>query len=556
MAKRIFLSLLVMVCAMASAENVPYSTSFDNTYNEYDGTSFLPVGWLMTGDNPFYTANMNELHAADGTYYLVSQNNTASPRNEHLYTPLFHMEKGRTYIVSYELYMPGLYYAYLDDNNHYAEASHHPTHRLTVGEEQDYEFHTLHDPLITITDSLSAEWHKQIATFTPEATGDYCFCMAFESQETYHGDVAIDDFCVTYEGAVLKPTVDFSHGGMYNLMNSTLVDFEGGGVNFTGIMTHTTGCEWTVKDDMTGEIIATSTETSPRFYFPETSNYTVSLTGYNSEYSVTVKKPIVVEFIGTEGAGFLPMYTYGEDVTTIYKANYSPVIGLDDPQDFATGPNHTYKKFAERIELPENVTLTLQTLQYFLSQCSFASQQSGSIRTAPFTFSIYGETDGLPDESKLLWRKKVTMNDAFSTNVGGLGAATQLSRSLENTKVSGTFYIAFEFEDDFPIDPWNQGGERHVIEMTSCQHHDQVARLFYKELATGKWHRIDYFNPGLAGFGLNLVVWCSAAVSPSAIDEIEIPHFAQPETNYDLFGRHSSINVKGIKVEGGKKVVR
>lgn len=540
-----------------TAEKIPYKTSFDNTYGEYDGSSYIPIGWMMTGDNPFFTANMNELAAYDGTYYLVSQNNVVAPRNEHLYTPLFHMEQGKTYEVSYQLYMPGLYYAYIDDRGLYAEASHHPTHRLTVGDEQDYDFHTLREPLITIVDSISPEWHRQTARFTPEASGDYCFCLAFESEETNHGDVAVDDFMVIYDGAVLKPTVDFSHGGMFDLMYSCVMDFEGGGVPFVALTTNTTGQEWTVTDADTGEEVQCSSSATPRFHFPSTGNYRVKLRGYNREHEVSCTKDVAVEKVGREGYGFAPIYTYGETVSTIYKANYTPVIGSASAIDFATGPNHIYRRFAERIEMPGNVTLTLNTLQYFLSQCSFASLQSGSVRTIPFTFALYGETDGLPDESKRIWSKTVTMGDAFSTNTGGLGAATQLSLAMGGVKVQGTFYVAFEFDDDFPIDPWNDGGDRSVIEMTSCQHHDGVARMFFKDHETGDWHRLDYFNHGLAGLGLNLVLWTAAEVDEPWPDGIEsaVVYGDVPTDVYDLQGRKVGATHRGVYIVNGRKVV-
>lgn len=551
-------ALFVALGAVAqSAESVPYMTSFDNTYGEYDGTSYIPVGWMVTGDNPFYTVSMNDLEAYDGTYYLVSTDNTQSPRNEHLYTPLFHMEKGRTYEVSYQLYMPGLYYAYLDGAGRYAVASHHPTHRLTVGEEQDFDFHTMREPLITISDSISAEWHEQLVSFTPEATGDYCFCMSFEGSDVHYGDVCIDDFKVTFDGAVLKPTADFSHGGMFNLFYSCVMDFLGGGVPFTGRVTNADGCEWTVTDADNGNVVATSKKECPRIEFPETGNYKVELRAYNSEYEATCTKNLAVQKIGAEGFSMTPIYTYGESISTTNKPNTTPVIGLDSWCDFASGPNHTYRRFAERIEMPENVTLTLTTLQYFLSQCSFASLQSGSVRTIPFTFAIYGETNGLPDESKKVWSKTVTMNDAFSTNTGGLGGATQLSMALDGVNVSGTFYVAFEFDDTFPIDPWNDGGDRSLVEMTTCQHADGVSRIYYKDQKTGDWHPLSYFHPGLGGLGLNLVLWTSAKVSEPVVDGINTPEWAAPMDGaaYDLLGRRANGQSCGIVIRNGKVVL-
>lgn len=560
MKRNYILAALLFAAMSATAQvEVPYSTSFDNTYGEYDGTSFLPVGWTVSGDNPFVTANNDHLKAKTGSYYLVSPNNLYGPRNERLYTPLFHMEKGKRYNVSYELYMPGYDYAYTDAQGHYAEAYHHPLHHLTYGTEQDFDFHNPAKALIAIKgDVLPAEWVPQHATFVPEETGDYCFCLTFDSDDSHYGNIAIDDFMVSCEGVALPPAVDITYGGLFDLYYSTVVDFDGGGVQFTSLTEHVTNYEWKVTDADNGNVLFTSTDAAPRFYFPETGNYSVSLRGYNADFEASKTLDLAVEHIGSEGSSLCVLYNYGEKVNTMFNPNYTPVIGSQSPTDFATGPNHTYRRFAERVEIPENVTLTLNTLQYFLSQCSFASLQSGSVRTIPFTFSIYGETDGLPDESKLIWRKEVTMDDAFTTNTSGLGGATQLSRSLEGAKVSGTFYVAFEFSDEFPIDPWSEGGDRSVIEFTSHMHHDHRTTFFYKDAATGAWHPLDNFHPDLAGFGMNMVLWTSASVTePVAVERITTSLPENISTSiFDLQGRSVSATSRGVYIVNGKKVIR
>lgn len=561
MTKRIQNILLGAFTTLAAAAqiDVPYTTSFDNTYGEYDGTSFLPVGWTVSGDNPFITANADQLKAKTGTYYLVSPNNLYGPRNERLYTPLFHMQKGCTYDVSYELYMPGYDYAYTDPQGHYAEAYHHPIHHLTYGTEQDFEFHNPAKALIAIKgDVLPPEWVPQHATFTPEETGDYCFCLTFDSDDSHYGNIAIDDFTVSCQGVALPPAVDITYGGLFDLMNSTVIDFQGGGIQFTPLTENVTDYHWTVTDADNGATILTTTEPAPRIHFPSTGNYTITLRGSNADFQNTKTLPLPVEHIGTEGSSMCVLYNYEEKVNTIFKPNYTPVIGTQGPTDFATGPNHTYRRFAERIDIPDNVTLTLNTLQYFLSQCSFASLQSGSVRTIPFTFSIYGETDGLPDETKLLWRKEVTMNDAFTTNTSGLGSATQLSRSLEGAKVSGPFYVAFEFSDQFPIDPWSEGGDRSVIEVTSHMHHDHRTTFYYKDAATGQWHPLHHYHPDLAGFGMNLVLWTSAAVAePVSVLPVEQNPQSTTHPHYDLQGRQVHPTTShGILIHNGRKVVR
>lgn len=558
--KRFILSTALVLAAIAAnaQHSVPYVTSFDNTYGEYDGTSFLPVDWTVSGDNPFITANTDQFKAKTGTYYLVSPNNLYGPRNERLYTPLFHLEKGETYTITYELYMPGYDYAYTDAQGHYAEAYHHPLHHLTYGTEQDFDFHNPAKALIAIKgDVLPREWVPQKATFSPEETGDYCFCLTFDSDDSHYGDIAIDDFSISCDGVMMPPAVDLTYGGWFNLFYSNVMDFEGGGIPFTALTSNVTNYEWTVKDADTGNIVATSHEQNPRFYFPETGNYDVTLNGSNKDFSDSRTIHVPITHVGKEGMSMTPLYNYDEKINTIFATNYSPVIGLDSPIDFASGPNHTYRTFAERVEMPDNVEMTLITLQYFLSQCSFISKYSGNEGTTPFRFSIYGETNGLPDETKLIWRKDLRMSDAFSTNTGGLGAATQMSRSLENATARGTFYIAFEFSDELSIDPWNDGGDRTYIEMTSLMHNDRRTTFYYKDSKTLQWHPLDYFHPDLAGYGLNLVLWATAKID-EVVGVETIPSSSTTSSasfSYDLAGRKVFNAQPGVTIKDGKKIV-
>ena len=55
-----------------SAMPVPYYNTFDNYDGDYDGSSYLPKGWLSVGNMPFFTANIPRLDAVTGTYYLVA----------------------------------------------------------------------------------------------------------------------------------------------------------------------------------------------------------------------------------------------------------------------------------------------------------------------------------------------------------------------------------------------------------------------------------------------------------------------------------------------------
>lgn len=149
------------------------------------------------------------------------------------------------------------------------------------------------------------------------------------------------------------------------------------------------------------------------------------------------------------------------------------------------------------------------------------------------------------------------MRDAFSTNTGGLGAATQMSRSLENTKARGTFYIAFEFSDELSIDPWNDGGDRTMIELTSLMHKDCRTTFYYKDNKTSEWHPLHYFHPDLAGYALNLVLWASANVDEAeGVQNVMIDSHSSALPAFDLFGRPINVVQPGVTIQNGRKILR
>lgn len=85
---------------------LPYSQSFDNENKDYDGTTYVPKGWLATGTSTFITANTDDLKAADGSYYLIAPESRVQ-RDDRIYTPYFHMQAGVEYTASFYLYNEG-----------------------------------------------------------------------------------------------------------------------------------------------------------------------------------------------------------------------------------------------------------------------------------------------------------------------------------------------------------------------------------------------------------------------------------------------------------------
>lgn len=553
------LTLMATIASMAQSyttdeyghtvASLPYQTSFDNTYNEYDGSSFLPIGWMCSGDNPFYTASTKDIEAADGTYYAISVNNSATLRNDRLYTPFFLMEAGQTYTLSFKLWMPGLTSDFVASDGFGDKEFRMPKFRATVGEEQDYDFHTTE--LATLTTPTNG-WQDMRINYTPSTSGTYCFCMAFDADLTYTGDVAIDDLMVLAGNSVLRPTASFSYDGLFNLMNGSLITMEGGYVHFTSTSTNATNYEWTVTDE-DGKKVATSEEENPSLYLGSDGYFTVTLRAYNEKFEATTKQSFLSTCVHPGEPLWAPLQTYSENTSTFTKADETPCL-LPDVYDFITGPNHYYRRFAERVELPSNAKFTINTFNYWLLSCTLASVTSGTVEgNKTFRFAIYGEKDGKPDENNVMWSQTMPMNKAFTTNVAGLGGGTPMTLAM-TAEVEGPFYMAFEYPEDLTLD---SPGNRTFIEVMTNRHHSGVSSLYYYSEALNEWHKIDDMNPKLAGFGMQYIFWGTLNVGtpPEGINNANGNHNTDQRC-IDLGGRTlSQPSFGGIYIQNGRKIL-
>lgn len=531
--------------------DVPYQTSFDNTYNEYDGSSYLPIGWQCVGDNPFYTASSPDVPAESGSYYAISVNNSVAVRNDKLYSVFYNMEAGRTYTIDFHLWNTGANTSTIAPDGFADEEFRHSKFVLTVGTEQDYEFHTT---TLCKVDEPTKGWQKVHAEFTPTESGAYCLCFAFNSDKTYTGDVAIDELLVSYENAVLHPTADFSYSGLFNLMDGHFVSTSDAKVEFRALTTNATSLQWTIKDS-SGKQICTCEGETALVQFPCTEDYTITLTASNEKYSLECSKVVVIDVVDPGESSYMPLQTYGDGSTVSYDGNYTPTIGTD-LYDFVSGPNHYYHRLAEKVTLPGGSTLSMQTLNYFLYSCTLASVVSGTLESnKPFTLTIYGEKDGLPDESNVVYRKSMRMGEAFSTNTSGIGGPRGMSLALSG-QVSGTFFIAFEFSDDLTLD--TNGGNRTHVEMMANTHQDRQSTLYYYSNALQGWYKIDNINDGLAGTGLNLIVWgtLTAASASEGIAFTPNSQMVRPVV-FDIQGRPVTVSAsQGLYISEGKKYIR
>lgn len=473
---------------------LPYSQSFDNENNDYDGKSFVPTGWLSTGTSPFVTAEMESLSAVDGTYYAIAPESSVK-RDDRLYTPFFKLEAGVEYTAKFYLYMPG------DSDTGYAS-----DFSFTVGTEQDSEFHTA---LLTKSQYTNSKWTEMTVDYTPDATGYYCFSFALGGDMPLAGEVAVDLFTLKAKNAKSRPVASFSYNGHFNLMDSKLLAFNGTKVKMVNQSTDADTYLWTAD----GAEPSTSTAESPTFSFPESGTYEVKLTVKNPLGESSATETINVTRV-VDGAESLPVSANNPSEDKVWTRNDMPYYETAADADYVTGVNHYYRCLAEKFDVPYGYDYTISSLTYYLCYYGLASGKYNEQAAAPFKLVVYADKDGRPDMDNKYGEFTTTMKDAFGTS--GLSKAEMRFMALDKPIVAtGPFYVAFEFDKSFVVDEPDTHLTRSIFGMAGFNHRSKQTTFYVlpeslPETATcqlGEYVPVDSVAPEYKGVGLNIVAW-------------------------------------------------
>ena len=112
-------------------------------------------------------------------YAVVANEYTLGARDELLYTPYFSLEAGKTYEISYYLYMPGN-----GENITGAQVE-----VAYTQEDSGIELPKIQTILEPVT-----EWTKFSVKYIPDYTTEYCLYFRFAAVTANAGIIAIDDF--------------------------------------------------------------------------------------------------------------------------------------------------------------------------------------------------------------------------------------------------------------------------------------------------------------------------------------------------------------------------
>ena len=491
-------------------QEMPYQQSFDNENGDYDGSSQLPMGWAATGSLPFVTANMNSLAAVTGTYYMVTTESTVA-RDERTYTPFFDMEAGQEYIFSFYLYMPG---------NSTGGVLQSTDLSVTVGNEQEAAAQTTE--LLKIEGTSLPRWTFQSVSFTPMVSGQYCFALNLSSAAAYCGDVAVDDVTVRAANGIMRPTADFSISTWYDIFENRLVVFDNEPVKLTNLSTEATEYEWSVP----GAVPETSTEKHPNFQFPTAGTYEVTLKVKNSKYEKsTVKEIQVFKPNDNELVGLMNYNPADDKLLSFY--DVMPTYATDPEFDYVSGPNHYYRRLAQRYSVRAPKYLTISDISTWLVAYSRMSSYTAEERNHPFTIAFYGEKDGRLDESVCFGRKVSTMTAEFGDVGIGYEHPKMWGFSLSDNPITvyGNFYVAFEFDKNFPIDSPDPNVTRSYVAFGLARSKAGSTGIYVQPTAgpegftpDGGWYSVDKVDADQAGLNLNLTLW--ATPTPGAPDGI------------------------------------
>lgn len=494
---------------LADCVELPYFEAFDGT--NYDGTSALPVGWRSTGTVNWITASMRALPAVAGDYYMIAYHNTEGERDDNAYTAFFNLTANTEYKISYWLFMQG------NDYNEDAILS-LPSLDFTVGTEQERDFHNT----IATFSQKCTEWVKQEYTFTPRESGAYCFAWMLTGP-TNSGIVAIDDLRITAEGLVARVEPQFHVKGIYDLMDYTsTISFPGHALQMANTSKYADTYAWTVD----GAEPATSTEANPSFVFPADGQYTIKLDATNSRGTRSTQRTVNIKLIDESNTSQQALHLQGPSDQLLQTV---PAFKTDE-QDYVTGFNHYYKKFAQRYDFAQETPIYLQQLQFYTINCKMVSYPADQ-GELPMHFVLYGANpDGSLNENDVIYDYCTTVAEGVgvSDNAGLGGFYPRNVTFPEAIELTGTFYLAMEFDNAMLVDAQDLNVGRSYLSTALIKHGHGETTLYARpyarpagsDLPLDRWCKVSDLDNRMAGLGGYWILWASTSNPGTGVSAI------------------------------------
>lgn len=487
--------------------DLPYIETFSDP-EHYDGKSHLPIGWHSVGTSVWVTASLDKvLPGVEGIYYMVAPPGM-SERDEKAFTPFFNLEADTEYSISFYTMIEGNW----DDEGEL----HLPTMQFTVGTEQDSEFHKV----LATYDEQHTKWVKRDLTFTPQISGPYCFSFAV-SGPAKAGMIAVDYLQITAPGLIPRVEPSFAPASMIDLYTDNMVAFKGMPIEIVNTSRYAESYKWTLSQD--GSEIDSSTDVNPSFVVPSSGTYKIGLEATNTRGTRSTSKTYEISVIGEdESATDCALHLHNSSSDMLVDRGQVPAFDTDSEGDFITGYNHYYFNFAQRYNFSDDMEVWIRQVSFWVAERRYRNITTtySDDREKSFAMVLYGaKEDGSLDPGKVFGRVDMTMGEALgASGLGSISAEGRFIEFPEPVKVSGTVYIAMEFDPLLTIDAEDVNLGRSYFATTAVKFGHGVTGLYAQPYAVpegslisadGGWYSIDNLDITKKGYGAGWQLWIS-----------------------------------------------
>lgn len=486
---------------LSLCQELPFSENFSDP-SHYDGSGYLPIGWSSTGTTVWRTAAFDNIPAVDGEYYMVAPE-SRSERDERAYTPFFNLKAGIEYTISYYTHFDG----YLINGE-----PHTSTLNLTVGTQQDADFHplTIHSSSRPLDENPM--WVLETATFTPSVSGPYCFSFSVEGAPI-SGFVCVDKVSITSPVDLPRPEPEMAPFALKSFFTDHFITTSIEPIRIFNNSRYALSYDWEAE----GATVNSLPDGNVDVFFPASGDYKVSLTATNDHGERSTSRTLSIDLLdgGLQNHSLI-CYDYG---TSKEYARHSIPSWPTDPHglDYISGFNHYYYTLAQRFDLPKNGFTDIRRVLIYLTNLRYEPIGGGDKQQfeLPFNISVYGSDEqGNIDESNLLGRMETTMGDFFHTTSLDNGEYRYMDFQTP-VHCQGTVYIVFDLPTELHVDVADPNIGRSFMSIGMMQGRHRQSTFYTKPYAVpegsymtpGQWYTIDKFDEQYAGIALNMQLW-------------------------------------------------
>ncbi len=391
---------------------LPYFYSFETPTISSDG-------WLITDNDPNLSKATTIVNAPYGNYVLFSQYSSLAPRNMWAFSPSFALTAGTPYFVSIYVYAPG-YNGAKDE------------FKITVGSDQTESSQTT-----VLIDKSGANattysnWTLLQGSFTPSADGNYYFGINHGTSVADVNFVQFDAFAVNQGTPIVYPPsakIYTWNGGLWSTTsdNNQIYLSPQEPLTYTAVnASNTNSYSWSFADATPAN--SADPQVTVVYDLDGSKSAGLQLTGNGGTTNLSSDLQVVRPHDGV--SDFVWNVTPSEGLDSYTFSDFNYLLGLND----------YYKRVSEKYTLPNNVSVTLNSINFYVAKYALAPENIDK-DVAIRVYSV--ANDGLPG----------TVLNSYTTSFSALFGNSAISTStIKNFAlptplvITGSFFIEIDF---------------------------------------------------------------------------------------------------------------